>query len=1088
MDFEASVCPIRLRTQEAERPSTRQQEKAYDGSAVLVVEQAVRGLDLLFFTPTQHPKEDGRGSLYLSLLRMAVLRLFDAWRERQYLLALFRKGDATACPVCLAAETSGAACNTSMFSSQQDSRRCEVLRRTYPPCTACANTNPPLLRVLLAATFYVHKLLMAGVLTNANMEVALVASLLVSLKVQMPVDVSWGVSLTIMLVTGKNLEGSANAEHYSKMREEVIFFEHKLLQVVGERGVRCLLPTDFIQSDVAKVVALMRKSSAGNADDRSNAVLAAYVESTLDARAAFILAKAHQLEVLCLETPLLCTCDAREISSALVYLAWRLSCETTAEVEAGDSAVLTSLDVACGAFATFQHVLSSMAGQKPPTSSLNPIPENSVRFLIASGLVTQGDELYFGDVCTADPRPVATISFTEVEDVTWSNGGTDRAEGGAGGTNPHHSYRFVPLRAPGAYFSLKGLTAALFHDTVAAKAAGAGAGAGRVEAEAEKVQRANALRERYGELTEHELLDVWRVRRGRHLFKLRALYKGWVRVHRYECLDNVLKNCGAGGGSHTSLVYPNALYEVLFWLTWVSAKKDESALCNGLCRVGGEDTATFYLSLIARAHFEAGVLRWRSRGSFRALFEKTLLPFLRSSAEEGDKTPLRYPRMCAANALGIIESPTHDGAVVATLTKDDEVECLFALPQRRWAFVEATDGSARGWCRYSLSEEPQTSPNAVDIDMRSLPLLNGAAATSAAADAGAEAFANPEKGLTPLCEAGKNLLRLGLPAFTADVSPTPSPSPPPPPPPPPQPPQPPQSSVVTVDAPPPIGPPPAPLPLGPPPPPLTALPMARPERKTGCSSEPMQPMQRPLQRYGGRQPTPNLGPNAMPYERPPPQLPGQAHGLRGQTCVRCNKEGHAAHECSGAPVCRQCGAIGHMANRCPSRGREALRNPGADPRDRSRDYARPQPVGMSGMSMGGVGGVGGMGGMGGMGVAWAGGTGGMGGMGWRGPPWMGGPQIPLTRFLFAERTRAETELEYPAECLKSTEAKNPRLCAATYTCDGIRKEFALLPDTGCTNTGCMFLHLTEAGKVRLRADLHSRGWKESGTSLPEKNP
>eukprot|EP01064_Diplonema_japonicum_P024103 TRINITY_DN34589_c0_g1_i1.p1 TRINITY_DN34589_c0_g1~~TRINITY_DN34589_c0_g1_i1.p1 ORF type:complete len:581 (+),score=64.42 TRINITY_DN34589_c0_g1_i1:58-1800(+) len=335
--------------------AAKKMRKAWVEQAV-VVEQAARGVDLLFFSQYTKMNESGKvTSDYLKMVEIAVGRLLEGWSLRHQILHINK------------AREEGVTCSFCMSSSWSEN------------CLSC--TSPVVYhRVIWVAALYMHKLVMASILNTKNLDYYLIAALLLSLKVQMPTAVPWGVGLTIQLITGAPPYSEDSREFYASTREEVLKAEQKVLQIVGERNIRCLLPMDHIDEGV-KI--LFGEPLGSNEAITDKMVVREHRRKIVWQRAARFCG--YQFY-----TPLLGTCDPKEIAFGMVWVAWRTSCSTAEEVEFCEESILKNL----GLDSSIEDMLV-------------PSPRSIVS-LLQCGILTHGDRLWFGDV----HYPQATLLST----------------------------------------------------------------------------------------------------------------------------------------------------------------------------------------------------------------------------------------------------------------------------------------------------------------------------------------------------------------------------------------------------------------------------------------------------------------------------------------------------------------------------------------------------------------------------------------------------------------------------------------------------------------------------------------------------
>eukprot|EP01059_Diplonema_ambulator_P003808 TRINITY_DN13504_c0_g1_i1.p1 TRINITY_DN13504_c0_g1~~TRINITY_DN13504_c0_g1_i1.p1 ORF type:complete len:593 (+),score=96.32 TRINITY_DN13504_c0_g1_i1:44-1780(+) len=328
----------------------------------VIIEQAARSVDLLFFNGyvTLNETRDRWQFDYIKMINESVGKLLNGWAARRHLLEAPDKFYSSQCPMCMVAIDI-------------------VTENPTPNCPGCNLPKPTLHRVIWVAAYYTHKLLMAGTLFKRNLDVFLTACLLLSLKVQMPMNITWGVGLTIQLVTGEAPCCEENREFYTAMREEVIRAEQKVMQLVGERNIRCLLPMDHL----AEGVGLLYPSWEGNWIITENEIVREHRRRLVYQRAARLCGEAFY-------TPLMGSCDVKEVAFGMVWLAWRTSCRSVEELEAGEDTVLTKLSLK-----------TSIEGMLQPSPT-------SVKSLLDFGILSHGERLFL----TGTDHPQATLHYT----------------------------------------------------------------------------------------------------------------------------------------------------------------------------------------------------------------------------------------------------------------------------------------------------------------------------------------------------------------------------------------------------------------------------------------------------------------------------------------------------------------------------------------------------------------------------------------------------------------------------------------------------------------------------------------------------
>ena len=685
MDFTDSTAPLWGPKPTERKPKNEKRE--YDGTAT-VVEQAMRGADLLAESHYTSWGETGLQTRHIEITDLVVTTMFKAWGERSATLQQNTPEDRS-CRFCAA---------------QPDT----TYHAPYK-CPLCFGSRPPPLlpRPLAASIIYLHKIILAGEITEENMGLYMIACLLMALKVQMPITVSWGVSVAILLVTGKAIE---EREYYKKTREEVLLLEHKVLQIVGETGLRCVLPSDYIASNVDNVISFLRKPD----HTEYQAILSDALKTTLRNRA-------QRLEVLCLTTPLYNTCDSRELGSAFCYLAWRSLwgrihgkgrvCASLEEVEALDSKVLSLLTPNSKHFAEVQSHLDDLQARlaSKDAARMNNIPYNTMHFLIKHSLIQHNDSLYFGGISFG--ISYASVTFCELfdhadyEESTLS--GLDHREGAQYPLNAEGYYRFTVAKTGETFKSLRELTDAALADY-------------------ERSGTAMSLPEffrnikKYRTLSEQELMDVWRVKRGARLFKLRALVLGWPRLLRHVALCNIIN---FPNKTACKMTYPNALYEVMYWLVWVSVRRRDCAFVVSLLDVPSYDVCTLYLRLIFKEFRQNDVINDSHNapellGRFFELFGKESVHFEVEVA-------------CPTAASWDFFEKKGGGAVVASLKDGDRVVYVHAYPTEGWACVLLdVDGvQQRAWCSYF----PETDMGDIFVNVELTAGLRGCCAFTKAA-------------------------------------------------------------------------------------------------------------------------------------------------------------------------------------------------------------------------------------------------------------------------------------------------------------------------------------------------------------------
>ena len=322
---------------------------------IVVIDRAASSVDLLFHSPYTKESERLSSSQYEKLIIKAVEKLKCGWRERAHYI------DETASK------------STTCF-------KCLRLGVVEVECPTCSSEPHTYSRVIFVAIQYVHRVLLTGAINDDNIDDYCTACLILALKAQMPATIQWGMTRVIQLVTGSQ---NISSQQLLSIRENIINCELVVFQVLGPGNTDCILAVDLISSQVELLFG------------KDPLQVISPTQTSIFIRKRGIVKRAVQFFTLIVSTPLPVICTPEEISACLVWLAWRTSCSTTAEVLLQENQLLQKLKLT--------PETENNGNGKPG--------EEFLHILIRKGLLRHSEKLWYNNRQT--PQAVLTFEAEE---------------------------------------------------------------------------------------------------------------------------------------------------------------------------------------------------------------------------------------------------------------------------------------------------------------------------------------------------------------------------------------------------------------------------------------------------------------------------------------------------------------------------------------------------------------------------------------------------------------------------------------------------------------------------------------------------